>query len=259
MATPSPIPEALFDHLRGHVDFIVRATDAYDDGHEGEIKRLAVSLSVLFHDTAQSRSLMEQVDGLKGQLLSTTIPHEAGNLGPPGGLIKIALSTGASSGTSKSEPIYYAPLDEAWTARWLSFPEWWNERVYIDDQRTEFTRRGLVLAVASKDSEGRIDATLSDLYARLSRHETLGWNEKSVGQSSSNAERAALRQIAHETLKTLFPPYRKRPKFAAEMAAGGPPPFTGGATEITQPRGYRRNEPCPCGSGKRVKSCHGAM
>ena len=54
---------------------------------------------------------------------------------------------------------------------------------------------------------------------------------------------------------------------AAAAAAGGPPPagaFGGAAASAAEPvvrdgRKVGRNEPCPCGSGKKYKHCHGAL
>ncbi len=52
---------------------------------------------------------------------------------------------------------------------------------------------------------------------------------------------------------------------AALMAATGGRPQAGGADPASQPldpeltRNVRRNDPCPCGSGKKFKHCHGAF
>jgi preprotein translocase subunit SecA len=59
---------------------------------------------------------------------------------------------------------------------------------------------------------------------------------------------------------------------AAAAAAGAPPmgtggPFAAGPTSAPEPvapvvrdgRKVGRNEPCPCGSGKKYKHCHGQL
>jgi preprotein translocase subunit SecA len=45
------------------------------------------------------------------------------------------------------------------------------------------------------------------------------------------------------------------PEFAAEAAADAEPaaPFVRGERKVG------RNEPCPCGSGRKFKHCHGAL
>jgi preprotein translocase subunit SecA len=45
-------------------------------------------------------------------------------------------------------------------------------------------------------------------------------------------------------------------------ASGGPGPFAGGQHEqpvVREGRKVGRNEPCPCGSGKKYKHCHGQL
>jgi len=256
MTTPPAIPNHIVQLLRDHVDFVVRSSDAYDDGYQSEATRFAVSLRTLFHDTLPFRSLLAQTDGLHGNFVSmaipTTIPRGTDAPSRYGGLIRTARFDGRA--------VYYAPLDGAWYSRWLSFSDWWNEPVFMDDERAELSRRELVLAVASKDGGSNVDPTLSELYAHLSEHESLGWVQSSGAATITVPERAAVRQVVHETLRTLLPPYRKMPKaeadprLAAAMLKASERPLS-----IPPSPGYRRNDACPCGSGKRVKFCHGAV
>ncbi len=256
---PSQIPAAILLPLREHVDFVVHAADAHDAGFTSEITRCAVALRALFHSPAPFLSLVAQADGLLGGFLSTALPRGAEGVGRYGGLITTANFDGRS--------IYFSPLDSAWYGRWLKFADWWNEPVFIDERKKELSRRDVVLAIAAKDGGSNVDPNLAVMYARLSefesasmaRNATLKLNATS-GEAVTNPERAAMRQIVHETLRTLFPTYRKFPKPDTDPRLN-----TALAKAIERPASLpfppaiRRNDACPCGSGKKLKYCHGAI
>ena len=251
--TPAQIPNDLVQLLREHIDFVVRSSDAYDEGYESEAKRFAVLLRTLLHDAAPFRSLMANVQGLQGNFISTAIPRKPEKLGAAG-------KHGDWIRTAKLDgrPIPFAPLDLSWYARWLPFADWWNEIVFLDDERNALSRKDIVVLVAGKDAGSNFDLNLTFAYQRLSMHETWGFAEDRGAEAVKPAERAAVRQVVHELLRTLLPPYRKLPKQtndarlasamdkACERPADVPPMQT-----------FRRNDVCPCGSGKRVKFCHG--
>lgn len=248
---PQSVDE-LKEHLEDHLGFLERSSDAFDSGHDGEAKRLAVSLRVLFHDTAQSHSLLGQLGQLGGQFISSAIPHDSGNIGTHGGLVMLAVTGGGST--------CFAPLDDVPIQRWLSFQDWWGELVFVDDRRAALTRRDLVLAIANQDGGAHVDPGLSETYARLSRHNSLGWVQNPGAVPIPNAERAAIRQIAHETLKSLRAGYKKQPVTNAEIIVGGAMIHEGTrAPPLPRSTKVGRNEPCPCGSGKKFKKCHGAI
>jgi hypothetical protein len=251
MSTPSPIPNEVLQPLREHIDFVVRSSDAHDVGYFSEAKRFAVAMRALFHDAPPFRSLFMQAEGVHGNFISTLLPPGTDGIDRYGGLIRAAKLNGRSH--------HYAPLDWAWYSRWLPLSDWWSEPVFVDEARRQLTRRDVVLTVASKDGGANVDASLSMLYARL-----LGYNPsataESTGEAITSQERAAIRQIVHEALRTLFPTYRKMPKAetdarlaAAVLKANEAPAF------LAAPPSYRRNEACPCGNGKKVKYCHGAI
>jgi hypothetical protein len=252
MVTFSQSQNELVEHLNDHLQFLISSSDAFDAGTSGEAKRLATSLRVLFHDTSRSRSLLGQLRRLGGKFISTTVPPTAGNLSTHGGLMITAISEAESS--------YYAPLDAGWIVRWLPFDDWWNEVVFIDDQKAELTRKTLVLAVANKDGGAHVDPKLDEVYARLSRHNSLGWVHIPGKKVIQNPERAAIRQISHEALRTLVLGYRKTPKIEADILVSGAVLSEGDQMPNFQTsHTFRRNEPCPCGSGAKYKKCHGAL
>lgn len=240
----------LEQHLDDHLSFLRSSADAYDSGQDGEAKRLAVSIRVLLHDTGSSASLLGQLDRLKGKFLSTAIPHDESNLLTHGGLIMM--------GGGK----YLAMLDDVPIKRWLSFQEWWNEIVFVDDRKERLTRKQLVLAVVNQDGGAHVDPKLNETYACLSRHNSLGW-VTTDGKSSNpipKPERAAVRQIAHEVLVSSVPDYKKKVNHNVDIIIGGAM-FHRGTTPTLMPEQQKlgRNEPCPCGSGKKYKKCHGGI
>ena len=269
--TLQPIPNTVLMPLRGHVDFVVRASDAHDAGYLSEITRCAIALRSLFHSPPPYLSLLAQADGLQGNFLSTALPQAAEGVGRYGSLVITANFDGRS--------IHFCPLDSAWYGRWLKFSDWWSEPMFIDEQKKELSRRDVVLTVASRDGGTNLDPSLAIAYARLSQFESAGVmpnailevsaianinaianSNVSAAEPVSNPERVALRQIAHEALRTLLPSYRKfpqptnDPRLNAALAKAIERP-----TSLPFPPAIRRNDACPCGSGKKLKYCHGAI
>lgn len=240
--------QELDQHLSDHLSFLRSSGDAYDNGQDGEAKRLAVSIRVLLHDTANSASLLRQLDRLKGQFLSTAIPHDDRNLLTHGGLIMM--------GGGKYLPM----LDDVPIKRWLSFQDWWNEIVFVDDRKERLSRKQLVLAVANQDGGAHVDPKLNETYARLSRHNSLGWvvTDGKNPRPIPKPERAAVRQVAHEVLVSLVPDYKKKIDYKVDIISGGAMVHVGSVpAPMPKQQKVGRNDPCPCGSGKKFKKCHG--
>jgi len=57
----------LLAHLKEQITFMRQSAISYDNGFEGEGKRLAVVIRVLVHDTSQSTSLLTLL-GRKSQM-----------------------------------------------------------------------------------------------------------------------------------------------------------------------------------------------
>lgn len=247
MSTQQSVEE-LKIHLDDHVGFLARSSQAFDEGHYGESKRLAVSLRVLFHDTRHSHSLLGQLGRLGHSFITTATPYEAANLSSHGGLVMMSTFGGAAE--------YIAPLDTPIFKDWRPFEDWWSEPVFVDKEKRVLSRRNLILSVADQDGGAHVDPTLSETYARLSRHNSMGWTQMPGGAPIPHAEKAAIRQIAHEVLRTLIPTYRKASN-KGDMVFGGGGVFQGKhAPALPRPQKIGRNEFCPCGSGQKFKKCH---
>src|SRR5438034_3485855 len=119
-------------------------------------------------------------------------------------------------------------------------------------------RRELIRVVANQDGGSHVDPALDETYARLTRDNSMGWVEVSAGveQPMPEPATASVRQMAHELLRVLDSGYRWRPVYETGIFAGGGAAFNGPPPPLFPKTG--RNDPCPCGSGKKFKKCHGS-
>ena len=244
----------LEEHLLEQVLALKASTAAFDEGNDFEGKRLAVAIRVLVHDTSSSHSLLGQM-GLKVSNFYDT----ALEIFPDNPITQSAI-TGVLTTPEGSEPL--ALLDDFPPPgpKWVSFEDWWNGVILVDKEKRRITRKDLVLFVTNTDGGAHIDETLAQVYADLSRHNSLNWKSYSrTGVSDLRGpELAALRQIAHEVLRTLEPgmPHSK-PKLPERAAVSIGARVTIDETPARHPAVHKvgRNAPCPCGSGKKYKRC----
>jgi hypothetical protein len=196
--------DELLAHLKEQITFMKQSAISYDDGFEGEGKRLAVVIRVLVHDTPQSTSLLTLLGRKKRMLFyDSASKYDPRNLATSNCLIVMKLSA--------NEAEYVAPLDDLSSARdknkKRSFDNWWERLIiYKDNKNNEFTRKDLVLVVANKEGGAHVDPKLDQAYADLSRFNSLGWKLFVHGEEkdfNNTPVLPSIRQIAHEVLKTL--------------------------------------------------------
>lgn len=207
--TISQSNDDLVRHLSDHLSFLHSSALAYDNGFESEAKRLAVSLRVLLHDTSMSKSLLGQLGRKNILFLDTCYPFNKRNLVTFSGLVMICTNnTGA----------HYVPhLDNpppAIVPKKIEFEDWWNATIIVDNQQNTLSRKTLVLAVANKDGGAHVDPNLDEVYARLSRDNSMGMNfiNQSGNQPISGVELASIRQITYEVIKTIDSPLKTKRK-----------------------------------------------
>jgi hypothetical protein len=205
----------LQEHLAEQIGFLERSAAAFDAGYDGEAKRLATTLRTLLHDTEQSHSLVGQLGQKNRDFVDTAVKYDPANLSSHGGLVFIAV------GAPRTR--YVAMLDDVPTTGLLPFSDWWNAPVFIDNARNLLTRKNLVLIAANQDGGAHVDPALDERYDRLSHENALGYIavENGTARPMEGPEKAAIRQIAHEVLKTLVPGYAKQPSHKAGVFAGG--------------------------------------
>jgi len=249
--------DELQQHLRDTVQALELSSHAFDEGFKGEAKRLAAAIRVLVHDTDSSKSLLGQLGQKTIDFYDTSVPRHPKNILTYSGLTAINLAPGEAK-----EAKYVALLDNLppdYPPRWVSFDEWWNRVIFADQKGSETSRKGLILAVANKDGGSHVDPVLDEKYADLSRRNSLAWRFSSARGDVplEGPEKAAVRQITHEILKSLnpaMPMMKPKAKGAFFIDASA-------VVEENQPTLPKvgRNEPCPCGSGKKYKRCHGKL
>jgi hypothetical protein len=238
-------------HLDNHLGFLRTSAELYDSGSVAEAKRLAVSIRVLVHDTKASKSLLEQLGLKTSAFIDTASERPRDIVTSYAGLAGMLLASGPSK---------YVPHLDSIESKPVSFEEWWKAPVIIDFKQREITRQRLILAVANKDGGAHIDPELDDIYADLSRTNSMSRMYSSDGSwyPIIGVEHASVRQVAHEMLRAFDPAYTAavRPQQSGIVMSG----LVGIVTSPTEQSITKagRNDPCPCGSGKKYKKCHGA-
>jgi SEC-C motif len=254
----------LSELLDEQVSFLISSSAAFDGGFEGEIKRLAVSVRVLVHDTSQSTSLMTLTNRKGAQFFDSADPYDENNLLSHSSLVQIHV------GPRGSAP--RAHLDDCIPTRGVDFETWWNGIVLVDDKKNESSRRDIVLSLANKEGGAHVDHKIDEAFNNLRKNNSQGWiNVDETGRQvpADDNVPATMRQIAHEILKTLDPNYKcdrlNEPETGMivrgmSVTAGDPPIELGSPNlrkdrPIVAGRKVGRNDLCPCGSGIKYKKC----
>ena len=240
-------------HYYEQIEFLKNSCNSFDNGFDGEAKRIALTLRVLIHDTRNSKSLLGLMNKKGIDFLSTNAKQEPSSPFSFQGLVVI--------GTGGDENIFTAMLDETGYNNYMPIENWWNEVVFKDNEQNTLTRKELILTASNQDGGAHIDPSLERKYARISKENSLGissGNEK-ISKPMLNAERFAIRQIGHEVLKTLDKKYTKKmPKNdAVDMYIGNIQVVmkSSNSTAIENNK-IGRNDRCPCGSGIKYKKCY---
>ncbi|SCE77502.1 hypothetical protein GA0074695_1010 [Micromonospora viridifaciens] len=205
----------LEEHLRRQVAYLRRSAAAYDEGATDEAFRLATTVRVLCHQTANSRSLLHQLGLLPERLRFVNTALQLPDL-PPGafainmGLCTIRLNFDAV--TADPTPV----LDDLGPDRTnplQAFDEWWRTPFLTNEsplrgRRGAFTysRRNVVLQMANKDGGAHVDPQMPDHYRAVVDHDGvigLVVNGQQVSIPRRAFVTAWMRQIAHEVQRTL--------------------------------------------------------
>jgi hypothetical protein len=243
----------LIEHCREQVAFLSASSTAFDNGFEGEAKRIATAIRVLIHDTAASKSVLGQL-GVKDAVLftDTAMPIEPANLLCTPGLVILQVTSGEGGR-------YIAPLEMA-AAPGRSkpprgFEAWWGTPVTKTKDGALFSRKDYVLTVANKEGGAHVDRELDEAWAQLTRDNAFGWmyfEGETVEQPfEADPALASVRQIAYELAKTFDD------QLNLEVATSREELLKTDRT-ISFESKIGRNAPCPCGSGRKFKKCHGA-
>lgn len=256
--------EDLLEHLDEQIDFLKASSTSFDAGFDGEIKRLAISVRVLVHDTGSSTSLLALLNKKGIQFLDTSLPFDEQNVMTHSSLIQISM------GQKGNRVLPF--LDDGPFDRQIDFEPWWNGIVFVDKDRNEFSRKDIVLALANKEGGAHIDNKLDAKYVDLRKNNSLNLHFGTVDGKQVPADDqvpSTMRQIAHELIKTLQKDYichRDTSKDDGVLVMGmslvegsNPPPLHENNLTKIRPlingKKIGRNDLCTCGSGKKYKKC----
>lgn len=201
--------DALLAHLRDQIYFIIDSAISYDNGFEGEAKRLAANIRILVHDTRSCSALLTQLNKM-----NILFYDSASAFDPMNRLTSNCLTTMKVSAENRGElkGEYIAPLDNLSGRksknRKVSFDRWQKRNIiYKDNVGSEFNRRDLILNVADKEGGAHVDPKLDQSYASLSKSQSLAQKIRTsdgrVKEFENSPIPPSIRQISHEVLKTL--------------------------------------------------------
>ncbi|PBB86016.1 hypothetical protein [Mesorhizobium sp. WSM3876] len=187
-----------------HLQFLESSSAALDAGFLGEAKRMAVSLRVLFHETAHSHSILAQLGERQRPMVDTSHPYNPNNYASHHGLVAMRLTGG-------EEARFFAPLDDRSIApRLTRFSDWWEKDIVIKEGHTgkAYTRRTLVLFAANKDGGAHVDPHLDTSFEGLKDGSGIGWvvtgfSSQANGSFIPDVQSHSIRQIAYEVSETF--------------------------------------------------------
>lgn len=257
-------PDELDSLLEEQLEFLKLSCTSFDNGFTGEIKRLAVSVRVLVHDTNASTSLLKLANKKTISFVDTSDPFDDENVLSHSSLVQIHMSPHGAKPR--------AHLDDAIQPDSIPFDAWWNGIVLVDSNRNEFSRKDIVLYLANKDGGAHVDHEIDEKYHNLRNKNSLGWiTVLGDGREIEGEDHvpATMRQIAHELIKSLDPNYICNQPIAQDtglvvrgmsLVAGAHLPerrYPNLRKDRPKVGGKKvgRNDPCPCGSGKKYKKC----
>ena len=195
----------LKNHLKEQILFLKASASSFDEGFDGEAKRLAVSVRVLLHDTNNSISLLNQLGKKQIQFYDTCHNYNPRDKTTFHGLVIIHISPQGPIFVPRS----VTPPRSGIEYHFVSFEEWWDRIIIVDDKKNMFSRKNIVLALANQEGGAHVDPELDADYVRLSKFNSLGW--KSVVRKGDviretdigNPVFPSMRQIAFEVIRTL--------------------------------------------------------
>lgn len=210
----------LLEFFDEQIGFLERSNAAFDEGHASEAKRLAVTLRVLFHHTADdnprgSHALINQLN-LRDTL---TWVDSAGQPDPPGknlvvaewGLIQMGISI------DESKAVFRAPLGDRppiMIRTTIQLPRfsrvytdlWWTQPVTRDAEHAMYSRKDFVLALANQEGGAHVDPQIKAAYHKIANSNSMGWTYEHGDDEPvplSNPVPHMVRQISYEVVESV--------------------------------------------------------
>lgn len=247
------------------LEFLKHSCASFDNGFQGEVKRLAVAVRVLVHDTDRSTSLLTQSNKKSVKFLDTAVSYNDENVYSHSALVQTFFG---GKGRGRLRP----NLDYTPHSNWIGFDDWWNGVVLVDIKGHEFSRKDIVLFLANKEGGAHVDHEIDEKYHNLQQKDSMGWTtDFGDGRKITGEDHVptTMRQIAHELIRSLDGTYTQshpeEEKFGNVIHEISIVPKTSSTSErLPNLRKDRpmiggkkagRNDLCPCGSGNKFKRC----
>jgi hypothetical protein len=200
--------DELISHLFDQISFLIDSAISFDNGCEGESKRLAVAIRILVYHTSTSSALLTQLNKTKILFYDSANSFDPTNTLAVNYLTMIRMSKKEGEKDLKGD--YIAPLENRISVnnpeKKIGFDRWWNQNIVIkDNSKNVFKRKDLIITVADKEGGAHVDPKLDQAYANLTRHDPLVWKVYTTEgkRDMGNSVPPSIRQIAHEIIKTL--------------------------------------------------------
>jgi hypothetical protein len=137
----------LHQRLGDHLGFIRKSCEEFDRGAVQESLRIAVSLRVIFHQTANSASILAQ---LKEETTPVLTTFEPGFVKQPDGSFLISVPMWACSERGR-----FVPLGNTERKDFIPAPKWWEEVIMCANSKMR--RRDVILGTANEDGGAHVD------------------------------------------------------------------------------------------------------
>ncbi|WP_036302142.1 hypothetical protein [Methylotenera sp. L2L1] len=185
------------ENLKTHLSFIARSCELYDQGHKEEALRVAVSLRVMFHDTAHSISLLKHLQRKESIHLISTFASQKSMSAEYGNVhwhtvIPVMLTSRGVQAPTNSWP----------TRSVLVIDDWWQEQIWLEGA-IALSRKDIILSAANQDGGAHVDANPNEKTRKVKRgpDATVRINGKLFEGGMSNHHLPLIRQMAYEVLE----------------------------------------------------------
>lgn len=211
--------EDLINQLKYCLNNLVLDAREYDNGNFQAIRRSSATIRMLFHDSRTSHSILNQIsDKEKFRLLNTFI-YDKEIPAYFSGVLFVQLVTGEAT----YKKIYNTFVPDNLLAmkqkKEIPFKQWWEGSVYNLGDKTNFSRKDIILTMANQDGGAHVDPKIDFSYSSLANGIT-GWNidlsnffspefyklmdpDKNGYIHPKDIHLAIMRKIVHEVLYSL--------------------------------------------------------
>lgn len=186
--------------LNDQLGSLQRLANDFDNGYYTCARLMAVTLRVLFH-SGKTPSLLRRLGRETIDIVDTSPPLDPKNLLSFHGLVSLRFADGEWS--------YVPKLDSDSSPTKTELACWWKGVIFSDKKNRLLTRADVVLTAANQDGGAHVDGKVREDYAELHFENSLGWINDQGKPPSGDVRYIAIRQIAHEVLKTFIPGYSK--------------------------------------------------